>query len=145
MAGEQAVLLDTNVYSAIFITPSETARKQGHPLAAWRVALRGRRVVIAFQSRAELIIGARSAKWGGRRMRDLDAQLAATPTVQLDDDVMEAYVSLTVESRVLGSGISQNIHVADRWIAACSIAKSIPLLSGDRVFEGAPELTLLRY
>lgn len=142
MAGERAVLLDTNVYSALYVTPDETARKQGYPLDEWRVALRGQRVVIAFQTRAEILVGARSAKWGAPRMRALDERLDATPTVQLDEDVFNAFVTLTVESRAQGKGIGQRDHAADRWIAACAIAKSVPLLSKDGIFIDAPALSL---
>ena len=142
MAGEQVVLLDTNAYSALYVTPDETARKQGYPLEEWRGALRGHRVLIAFQTRAELLIGARSAKWGEPRMKALKERLDATPTVQLDEDVFEAYVTLTVDARGQGVGIGQRPHSADRWIAACAIAKSLPLLSKDAIFADAPALML---
>lgn len=142
MGGEQVVLLDTNAYSALYITPEGTARKQGYPLEEWRTALRGHRVLIAFQTRAEVLIGARSAKWGEPRMRALSERLGATPTVQLDEDVFEAYVTLTVHARAQGKGIGQREHAADRWIAACGIAKSVPLLSKDGIFAHAPALRL---
>ena len=141
MAVARAVLLDTNVYSAVYVTTEDTARKQGHPLAEWRDALRGQRVVIAFQTRAELIIGARRAGWGAQRMKDLEDRLDATPTVQLDEDVFNAFVTLSVEALAQGKGIGHRHHVADRWIAACAIAKSVPLLSGDGIFDGAPRLS----
>ncbi len=51
-------------------------------------------------------------------------------------------VTVTVEARARGLGIAQSNHVADRWIAACAIAKSIPLLSGDGIFTDAPSLSL---
>lgn len=143
MADDQAVLLDTNAYSALFVTPTRTAQRQGHPLEKWQVALRGRRVVIAFQTRAELFIGAKSANWGERKVQALGERLDATPTVQLDEDVLAAYVTLTVEARARGLGIGQKHHVADRWIAACAIAKSLPILTGDAIFSGAPSLRLL--
>ena len=99
MAEQRVVLLDTNVYSALYVTPAETARRQGHRLDEWRAELRGHRVVMAFQTRAELVIGARSAQWGGPRMKALKERLDATPTVQLNDDVFEAFVTLTVDAR----------------------------------------------
>lgn len=142
MADELVVLLDTNAYSALYVTPEDTARRQGHPLDQWRTALQGRRVVIAFQTRAELLIGARSAKWGEPRMKALTARLQATPTVQLDDEVFDAYVTLTVAARAQGAGIGQREHAADRWIAACAIAKELPILSKDGIFADAPALHL---
>lgn len=142
MPGEQAVVLDTNVYSALYVTPEATARRKGYPLEEWRSALRGYRILIGFQTRAELIIGARSAKWGAPRMKALAVRLGSTPTIQLDRDVLDSYVTLTVEARALGTGIGQKEHTADRWIAACAIAKSVPLLSKDGIFTGAPALSL---
>ncbi|MGK2932101.1 MAG: PIN domain-containing protein [Solirubrobacterales bacterium] len=141
MAVEQVVLLDTNAYSALYVTPEQTARKQGHPLDGWRVALLGHRVVISFQTRAEILVGARTADWGEPRMSALRERLDATPTVQLDDDVLEAYVPLTVEARAQGKGIGHAPHAADRWIAACAIAKAVPLLSRDGIFAEAPGLS----
>lgn len=105
MAVDHAVLLDTDALSALFITPPETALKQGHPREEWQAAIHGRRVVIAFQTRAEALIGARSGNWGERRMLGLVEQLDATPTVPLDEEVLEAYVALTVRARALGVGI----------------------------------------
>ncbi len=143
MQTDQVVLLDTSAYSALFVTPAETARRQGHPVERWQAAIRGRRVVIAFQTRAEALVGARSARWGEPRLRALTERLDATPTVQLDADVLDAYVTLTVQARALGMAISQKSHIADRWIAACAIAKSIPLLTGDSIFTAAPSLSLM--
>ncbi len=142
MAGEQVVLLDTDAYSALYVTPEETVRKRGYPLDEWRASLRGHRVVIAFRTRAEVLVGARSAKWGAPRMNALDERLHSTPTVQLDEDVFEAYVTLTVDARAHSKGIGQRAHTADRWIAACAIAKSVPLLSKDGIFADAPALSL---
>lgn len=144
MAGGQVVLLDTNVFSALFVTPEASARKQGHPVDAWRSALQGQRIAVSFQTRAEALVGAHTAKWGERRVADLVGQLNATPTVELDASVSDAYVELTVAARSSGLGIAHKIHVADRWIAACAIAKSVPLLSGDKIFDGAPKLELIQ-
>lgn len=64
----QAVLLDTDVYSAVYITPRETAERQGHPVETWSELLTGRRALISFQTRAEILGGALSARWGERRL-----------------------------------------------------------------------------
>ena len=82
--------------------------------------------------------------WGAPRTKALVELLDSTPTVPLDQDVLEAYVELSVESRRQGKGISQSQHTADRWIAACAIAKNVPLLTNDRIFIDAPGLTLVR-
>lgn len=142
MAGVEVVLLDTNAFSALYVTPEVTARKQGHPIDEWRASLRGQRVVISFQTRAEILAGARIAGWGQQRMAALMERLDSTPTVHLDQDVFDAYVTLSADSRAQGKGIGQRPHAADRWIAACAIAKSVPLMSTDGIFADAPALTL---
>jgi predicted nucleic acid-binding protein len=55
---------------------------------------------------------------------------------------LNAYVTLSVESRANGHPIHQAIHAADRWIAATAIALGAPLLTADKMFDGAPGLTL---
>jgi predicted nucleic acid-binding protein len=142
VATERAVLLDTDAFSALYVTPEKTAIKQGHPLDAWRAALRGHRVVICFHTRAELLIGARYAKWGEPRVAALRHKLDATPTVQLDDEVLESFVALTADARAQGSAIWEKVHTGDRWIAAAAIAKSLPLLARDTIYADAPALVL---
>lgn len=142
MAGEQTVLLDTDAYSALYVTPEDTARKQGYPLDSWRSALRGHRVVICFQTRAEVLVGARYARWGEPRLAALRQKLDSTPTIPLDDEVLESYVALTADARTGGKAIWEKIHTADRWVAAAAIAKSLPLLGRDGIYVDAPALTL---
>jgi len=142
-----AALLDTDVYSALFITPARVVKKQGHPVDAWRIALTGYRPVIAFQTRAEILGGALLARWGAKRLEQTREQLDATPTVDEDISVVDAYSQLLVEARDLGHPLGNPAHhVGDRWIAACAIAKMLPLLTGNaRHFRGVPRLELLEY
>lgn len=137
-----AVLLDTDVFSVIYITPRVVAQKQGHPVDVWASALTGSRVVISFQTRAEVLSGALSGGWGQSRLGAVRERLDATPTVEIDRDVVEAFAQLTSDSRAIGHALGQKIHTADRWIAACAISKELPLLAGDNVYHGAPGLRL---
>ncbi|MGH3565222.1 MAG: hypothetical protein ACRDRH_04160 [Pseudonocardia sp.] len=59
------------------------------------------------------------------------------------DDVVAAYVDLSVACRSAGHALHQKVHVADRWVAATAIALDRPLLSLDGVFAAAPGLRLL--
>lgn len=138
-----AVLLDTDVFSAIFITPERVARRQGHPLDEWKSAVEGRRIVISFQTRAEELAGARHAQWGEKRLANLMAMLDSTPTVPVDEDVIQAFATLTAEARRVGHGMWAKEHTSDRWIAACAIAKGLPILSGDGIFRDAPSVECL--
>lgn len=145
MDASGAALIDTDVYSALYVTPAEVVARQGHPVAEWRTALTGLRPVIAFQTRAELLGGAYLAGWGEKRVTELVAKLDDTPTIDEDRDVVEAYARLLADARNAAHPFgAPKQHVGDRWIAACAIAKQLPLLTGNRKhFAGAPGLTLL--
>ncbi len=142
----QAALLDTDAYSALFITPARVVEKQGHPVDAWRIALAGYRPVIAFQTRAEVLGGALLARWGEHRLDQAREQLDLTPTVDEDVDFIDAYSRLLAEASGIGHPLGNKHHVGDRWIAACAIAKRLPLLTGNtKHFRDAPRLELLEY
>lgn len=136
-----AVLLDTDVYSRIYIPRDREADVR---VTRWRALLEGKRVVIAFQSRAELLSGAFQGGWGTGRVNALRVQLDKTPTISVDEEVIEAYAQLTATCRSLGHALHGKEHTGDRWVAACAIAKGVALLSGDGIFTNAPSLELLR-
>ncbi|MEO6532050.1 MAG: PIN domain-containing protein [Pseudolysinimonas sp.] len=138
-----AVLLDTDVFSALYVSPRATAQSQGHPIDDWARALTGSRVVVSFQTRAEALSGALIAHWGEARLGALRERLDSTPTVDVDQGVVEAFAALSRDARAAGHALGEKIHVGDRWIAACAISKGLPLLSGDGIYRGAPGLTLL--
>lgn len=145
MATTQAVLLDTDVFSALYVTPPEVVAKQGHPVAAWTAALTGLRPLISFQTRAEVLSGAYLAGWGESRLEAVSEKLDSTPTIDEDRDVVEAYARLLADAQKAAHPFGDKAHhVGDRWIAACAIAKELPLLTGNRKhFENAPGLILL--
>jgi predicted nucleic acid-binding protein len=136
---ERAVLLDTDVFSALFVS-RERAERQGLPVEAWEKALEGHRVLISVQTVAESIAGALTAKWGGRRVGALRDRLAATPVVPVGPDVIDTYAQLTADCKAAGHPLAQKIHSADRWVASSAIAKGLPLLAGDGIYVGAPGL-----
>ena len=135
-------LVDTDVYSALFVSVSG-ARRRGLMVDSWKSRLAGHRIVISFQTRAEILVGARVGGWGESRVTPLLEELDSTPTIGLDETVLQSYVSLTAECRAKGHALHAKQHTGDRWIASCAIAKSLPLLSGDGIYQGAPRLELL--
>lgn len=138
----RAVLIDTDIFSALAIN-SAAGERRSFPISAWRDALGGRSIVISFQTRAEVIFGLYASTWSDRRIAEALAALDATPTVGVDSEVIEAFARLSADCRRAGHGLQQKVHVADRWIAACAIAKGLPLLARDGIYRGTPGITLL--
>lgn len=134
-----ATILDTDVFSLLFVTRNAQDTRVG----AWREALRGQRVLIAFQTRAEILEGAVERGWGRTRVQATRRALDETPTIRPDDAVIDAYADLSAACRRAGHALRDGRHTADRWIAACAIANDLPLLSGDAIYQKAPKLTLL--
>ncbi|KWX57822.1 PIN domain-containing protein [Mycobacterium sp. NAZ190054] len=133
-----AAVVDTDVFSCVYVLP-----RGADPRAArWADALADRRIIISFQTRAELLAGARQAGWGAPRVNRLQEILARTPTIPSDSDVVDAYVDLSAECREVGHALHEKIHTADRWIAACAISKGLDLFSGDTIFQNAPNLNV---
>ncbi len=135
-------LVDTDIFSAVFVDPDGAARR-GLPLDSWRQALTGVHVIVSFQTRVEVLAGVHGSNWGERKIAAAVARLDAVPTVPADRQVMDAYVDLSVRCRRAGHALHDKVHTADRWIAACAVAKDVSLFSSDGIYEGAPGLSLL--
>lgn len=139
MSWPGATVVDTDVFSRVYVNPvAADSRAQ-----EWRDVLAGRPTVISFQTRGEVLSGARQANWGASRMARLLEVLQRTPTIYADVDVVGAYAKLSAECRAGGHPLHDKIHTADRWIAARAIAKQFELLSGDAIFQGAPNLNVI--
>ncbi|AGZ52653.1 PIN domain-containing protein [Mycobacterium kansasii] len=133
-----ATVVDTDVFSLMYLRRANNDSR----VAGWREYLTGRRVLISFQTRAEVLVGARSAQWGGRRMAETIEILDRTPTIRPDNEVVDAYAELAAECRRIGHGLQAREHTGDRWVAACAIAKRLDLLAGDAIYQGAPNLVV---
>lgn len=135
------VLVDTDIFSSVLVAPDRAA-KRGLPVDSWRGTLQGVRVVITFQTRAEVLAGAQIDVWGARRVSALRALLDTTPTIAADTAVIDAYARFRAECRQTGHPLHNKQHNADCWNAASAIAKGLPLFAHDRIYLGAPGLTL---
>lgn len=139
MSTLQAAVVDTDVFSHLYVL-----RNSADPrVPGWRELLTGRRVLISFQTRSELLGGALANQWGPRRLSDLREILDQTPTIRADNEVVDAHAQLLAECRRAGHALHAKEHTGDRWIAACAIAKDADLLAGDGIYQGAPNVTLL--
>ena len=136
------VVVDTDVYSALYTDPGR-AERRGLPVTKWLEALAGDRVLISFQTRAEVLAGLRAGNWGETRRQIAMAKLDAVPTIPADREVIDSYAELTSLCRRAGHAMHDKIHTADRWVAACAVAKGLPLLTGDGIYQDAPGLSLL--
>ncbi|MHB1166424.1 MAG: PIN domain-containing protein [Candidatus Nanopelagicales bacterium] len=139
MTGVRATAVDTDAFSHLYVRLNSADSR----VSEWRELLRGHRVLISFQTHAELLTGAIGARWGERRMAELRAILDRTPTIRADNEVIEAHASLAVACQRIGHGLQHRQHTGDRWVAACAIAKGVDLLAGDGIYVGAPGLSLL--
>ena len=85
----------------------------------------GREVVIALQTRAEVLYGMRLSTWSATRKGRVLAQLDATPTIPIDEDVIEAWVQLRADCRALRPPHplhDSKQHGGDQWIAATAMS-----------------------
>lgn len=133
---------DTDIYSALYIDPDRAARR-GLPLDSWRSTLTGVRQLISFQTRAEVLAGARMSSWGQQRIEAATARLDRSPTIPADRDVIGAYAELSAACRRAGHPLHDKIHTGDRWVASSAMAKGLPLFARAGIYEGVPGLTLL--
>lgn len=139
MTEPTATVVDTDVFSLLFIRRNSRDNRA----TGWRQKLAGRRVVIAFQTRAEILAGANERGWGEPSLSRVRQALDQTPTIGPDRQVIDAYANLVAACRRLGHPLHEKIHTADRWIASCVVAKDLHLLAGDNIFLGAPGVRVL--
>lgn len=134
------VVLDTDVFSLLYV---RTKVDIDDRLRAWRADLAGATVVIATQTRAEILFGAALVGWGAARMQRVNRLLDATPTAPVTEEVVQAYIELRVACQRAGHALAAKIHGGDLWIAATAIAIDAALLSVDRIYDDAPGLTVM--
>ena len=136
-ARETAVCVDTGVLTSTlrFDSPLE---------ARYRRHLTGRRLVIATQVVAEARYGALRAGWGDRRVADLERLLRSAVVLPPDDLTATAFARIRLACEQAGHPLHQKVHNGDLWIAATAVRQELTLVSDDAVFEGCPDLQLIR-
>ena len=132
-----AVVVDTGVFGSGLVPSSvHLARQYQHHLI-------GRRVVIAYQTVAELRYGALRRNWGPSAIQAMDERLRAATIATVDERTAAAYAELKDTAVRAGHGLGQKVHDGDRWIAATAVRYSIPLVSHDGIFKEVSGLDLL--
>src|SRR5680860_514278 len=135
----QTVVLDTDVWSHIF---GRRGRRTHPKVPDWKRRLAGRAVVVATQTREEVIAGVRGAGWASHHAEQVLQQLDRTPTIPVDERLIQRYADLTVDAKARGDALGGKPHTGDRWIAATALALGAPLFSLDRIFRSDPQLML---
>ena len=136
------VVLDTNIWSQLY-----SAGRQHIDAPVWRKALVGLEVVIAQQTRAEVLYGLRFSTLSATKKERILAQLDATPTIPIDEHVIQAWVDLRASCRLRwpASHALQDAkaHGGDQWIGATAMSLGAPVMSVDKIFRDVPGLRLV--
>lgn len=130
-----AVLLDTDVFSYLL----KRVDARGDP---YRQHVRDKTVAVSFITVGELLSGAEKRGWGHAKVQQLEARLRSVVVVPFDLQVCREYAKLGALKTPEGS--PRNMAANDRWIAACAIRHSLPLITNNRKhFEGVDRLTII--
>lgn len=108
----------------------------------WRDALAGLTVSVSVQTCAELRGGWAYANWAGMRLEQARGQLGRTPTLPVDERVIDEAARLFAECKRAGHALHAKEHTGDRWVAATACAYDVPLLAVDGIYRDVPGLTL---
>jgi len=116
------LLLETSVVS--FFLPAKNRPER----TLYEPHLEGRRLILSFQSVAELWLLARKNAWGKRREDNLRRFLGKFMVVPADAELAEAWADVTAACERLG----RRLETADAWIVATALRFELPLVTHDR-------------
>lgn len=134
---DRTVVVDTTVFGAVL-------GKDRHGLTkTYANDLTGARLVISFQTVAELRYGALAANWGTRRTDEMEKRIRVAALIPPHDDLAHQWAALRYECRKVGHPLHDKVHHADLWIAATARLVGVPLVTHDGVFRGTPDLTVI--
>lgn len=133
----RAVVVDTNVFGAVLGTDRRGLIK------TYAQDLTGVRLVISFQTVAELRYGARVAKWRSSRVGQMEGRIRQAAVIPPHDDLASEWAILRQECRLAGHALHSKVHQADLWVAATALILDAPLVTHDTVFRGTPGLTVI--
>lgn len=130
-----SVVVDTGVFGAA-LNPGSNLVPRYEALVA------GRRLLVSFQTVAELRYGASKRSWGAARLGQLEQRIEMAEVVYPGPELVALYAELRAECERIGHALGQRDHDADRWIAATAIRLGVPLVSDDRIFRAVPGLVV---
>ena len=128
-------LVDTNVASYL------GASSPADQLLAerYRRRLVGQRLAVAFQTWAELRVGAVLRGWSPAEFDELTEPYDVIPW---SEDLVDVYVELRACAYIRNrQRRTPRLSAADAWIAATAALLDIPLVTHDRALSQLPEIT----
>jgi tRNA(fMet)-specific endonuclease VapC len=126
------VVVDTDVVSYSFKGDSRAELYQPH--------LKGRILIIAAQTRAELELWALQHDWGSRRRAALDLHLRDFVLAPFDQAICLRWAHVTDRARRSG----RPILCADAWIGATALRYGVPLVTNNPAdYLGVPDLNVI--
>jgi tRNA(fMet)-specific endonuclease VapC len=133
-----AVLLDTTVASLLH------PKKKGSTLRAkYEPHLKGKVLVLSFQSVAELLAWGVENRWGQKQQRGLEAFLRKFLVAPYDLDLAKAWADVTAHCKRRG----RRLEAGDAWIVATAVHRQLPLIThdADHLGLGIPNLKIISY
>jgi predicted nucleic acid-binding protein len=127
------LLLDTNVVSILFNRNHSLRQICVEPVA-------GHHSVIAFMTRAELLLWPAANNWGAPRRAALEEHTALYLTLYPDERTCAIWTAVVDQCRRAG----QAIQTADAWIAASALQWDCPLVTTDfRDYDAIEDLNIV--
>ncbi len=73
----------------------------------------------------------------------MERQIAKAAQIPPYDQLAHSWATLRADARTDGHALAGKTHMADLWIAATAVVLDLPLVTHDRVFLGAPGITVI--
>lgn len=127
-------LVDTNVAS--YLAPPDSSDQALADL--YRPHLANQQLAIAFQTWAELRLGAELRGWSSSEVDDL---LEPYEIIPWSEELVDIYVELRARAYIRNRRFrTPRLSAADGWIAATAYRLEVPLVTHDRALSSIPEI-----
>ena len=131
----KSCVLDTNIVSFTLREAPEALLYKEH--------LNQSRVILCFQTVAELRYGAVWSMWGNKKRLELENFFKRQTIVSYSSDLADCWALVMNEARLAG----RRLESGDAWIAATALLLNIPLLTHDKDFDktACPSINVISF